>query len=87
MIKKKKHSFAFKLHCVRQMSEQYRSAKSLSEEYGITNSLFKDWLSVYQHQGVPGLLSRKGKRVFSSQFKLSVLTAIHKDYNPVLSPA
>lgn len=61
------------------MSEQYRSSKSLSEEYGITNSLFKDWLSVYEHQGAPGLLPRKGKRVFSSQFKLSVLTAIREE--------
>lgn len=61
------------------MLEQYRFAKSLSEEYGITYSLFEDWLSVYEHQGAPGLLPRKGKRVFSPSFKLSVLRAIREE--------
>lgn len=41
--------------------------------------LFEDWLSIYKHQGAPGLLPRKDKRVFSSQFKLSVLTTIRKE--------
>ena len=79
MIKKKKHSPEFKLHCVQQMLEQYRSAKSLSQEYGITYSLFEDWLRVYEHQGASGLLPRNGKRVFSPSFKLSVLTAIREE--------
>ena len=79
MIKKKKHSPEFKLHCVRQMLEHYRSAKSLSSEYGITSSLIKDWLSIYEHSGATGLLPRKGKRVFSPSFKLCVLTAIREE--------
>ena len=79
MIKKKKHSPEFKLHCVRQMQEQYRSARSLSEEYGITYSLFEDWLRMYEHQGASGLLPRQGKRVFSPSFKLSVLRAIREE--------
>ena len=79
MIKKNKHSLAFKLHCVKQMTEQYRSARSLSEDYGITSSLFIDWLKSYEQNGASGLLPRKGKRVFSPSFKLSVLTAIRKE--------
>lgn len=79
MIKKKKHSPEFKLHCVRQMLEQYRSAKSLSNEYGITYSLFEDWLRLYEYHGASGLLPRKGKRVFIPSFKLSVLTAIREE--------
>lgn len=79
MIKKKKHSFEFKLHCVKAMSEQYRSAKSLSKEYGITYSLFEDWFKVYEHQGASGLLPRKGKRIFSPSFKLEVLKTIREE--------
>lgn len=61
------------------MSEQYRSSKSLSTEYGITHSLFEDWFKIYEHQGAHGLLPRKGKRVFSPSFKLEVLKTISKE--------
>ncbi|WP_196861337.1 helix-turn-helix domain-containing protein, partial [Pedobacter sp. CAN_A7] len=44
MIKKKKHSFEFKLDCVKQMMEHHRSANSIAEEYGISSSLIEDWL-------------------------------------------
>lgn len=79
MIKKKKYSFEFKLHCVEQMSEHYRSAKSLAKEYGISYSLFEDWFRIYEHRGVSGLIPRKGKRVFNPSFKLEVLTAIREE--------
>lgn len=79
MIKKKKHSFEFKLHCVQQMSEHYRSAKSIAKEYGITCSLVEDWFRLYDYHGSVGLLPRKGKRVFSSCFKLEVLKAIREE--------
>lgn len=79
MIKKKRHSFEFKLHCVKQMAEHSRSAKSIAREYGITYSLIEDWLRVYEHLGAPGLLPRKGKRVFSASFKLEVLKSIREE--------
>lgn len=79
MNKKNKHSFEFKLSCVRQMDEHYRSAKSLGEEFGITYSLFETWYKIYKYQGESGLLPRKGKRHFSASFKLSVLTAIREE--------
>jgi transposase len=79
MKKKNRHSFEFKLYCVKQMSEHYRSAKSLGEEYGITYSLFEDWFRIYGHLGAAGLLPRKGKRVFSPSFKLAVLKSIREE--------
>lgn len=79
MNKKKTHSFEFKLSCVKQMDEQYRSAKSLSKELGITYSLLETWYRIFKHQGASGLLPRKGKRIFSPSFKLSVLRAIREE--------
>ncbi|MGN0002173.1 MAG: helix-turn-helix domain-containing protein [Sphingobacterium composti] len=76
MNKKKTHSFEFKLSCVKQMDEQYRSAKSLSKELEITYSLLETWYRIFKHQVASGLLPRKGKRIFSPSFKLSVLRTI-----------
>ncbi|MFD2905623.1 helix-turn-helix domain-containing protein [Sphingobacterium anhuiense] len=84
MNKKNKHSFEFKLSCVRQMDEHYRSAKSLGEEFGITYSLFETWYKIYKYQGESGLLPRKGERHFSASFKLSVLTAIREELSNIL---
>src|SRR5690606_28669773 len=79
MIKKKRHSFEFKLSCVKQMDEHYRSAKSLGEEFGITYSLFETWYRIYKHHGASGLLPKKGKRIFSPSFKLEVLKTIREE--------
>jgi len=79
MIKKKRHSFEFKLDCVKQILEHHRSGNSIAEEYGITPSLLDDWLLVYQHHGASGLLPRRGKREFSSSFKLNVLQVIREE--------
>lgn len=61
------------------MDEHYRSAKSLGEEFGISYSLFETWYRIYKHHGAAGLLPRKGKRVFSASFKLSVLSTIQQE--------
>jgi len=79
MNKKKKHSFEFKLSCVKQMDEHYRSAKSLGRELGITYSLLDTWYKIYKYHGSAGLLPKKGKRIFSPSFKLSVLSAIREE--------
>ena len=76
---KKTHSFEFKLSCVKQMDEHYRSAKSLGKELGITYSLLETWYRIYKHDGFAGLLPRRGKRIFSPSFKLSVLRAIREE--------
>ncbi|MQP30363.1 helix-turn-helix domain-containing protein, partial [Sphingobacterium faecium] len=55
------------------------SAKSLGRELGITYSLLDTWYRIYEHQGSSGLLPRKGKRIFSPSFKLSVLSAIREE--------
>lgn len=73
------YSYEFKLGCVKQMEDQYRSSKSLGKELGITYSLLDIWYKIYKHSGPSGLLPRKGKRVFSSVFKLQVLTAIREE--------
>ncbi len=65
MNKKKKHSFEFKLSCVKQMDEDYRSGKSLGRELGITYSLLDTWYRIYKYHGSAGLLPKKGKRIFS----------------------
>jgi|SRR5690606_3906443 len=79
MTKNKKHGFEFKLSCVKQMDEHYCSAESLGKELEISCSLLKTWYSIYKHRGAVGLLPRKGKRIFSPSFKLSVLTAIREE--------
>lgn len=61
------------------MEDQYRSSKSLGKELDITYSLLYIWYKIYKHSGPSGLLLRKGKRVFSSVFKLQVLTAIREE--------
>ncbi|WP_425607797.1 helix-turn-helix domain-containing protein [Pinibacter soli] len=58
MIKRNSRSFEFKLSCVKQMSEHYRSAKSLGKEFGIAYSLFETWYRIYEHHGASGLLPR-----------------------------
>jgi len=61
------------------MDVDYRSAKSLSKELGITCSLFETWYRIYKRHGASGLLPKKGKRVFSPSFKLKVLETIQKE--------
>ena len=61
------------------MVEDYLSARSLSQELGISSSLLDTWYSIYKHHGAVGLLPGKGKRIFSPSFKLSVLTTIRKE--------
>jgi transposase len=72
----KKHSFDFKLSCVKQMADFYRSADSISKEYGLTCSMVKRWYRVYEQAGSEGLRTRKGKLTLSPSFKLEVLNAI-----------
>ncbi len=61
------------------MDEHYRSAKSLGRELGITYSLLDTRHRIYKYHGYAGLLPKKGKRIFSPSFKLSVLSAIREE--------
>ena len=79
MVNKKKHRFDFKLTCVKQMADFYRSAGSISKEYGLTCSMVKNWFRTYEHAGAEGLRTRKGKRILSQSFKLDVLRSIEAE--------
>lgn len=61
------------------MMEHHRSANSIAEEYGISSSLIEDWLLAHKHRGALGLLPRRGKRIFSSSFKLNVLQVVREE--------
>lgn len=86
MTKKKKHSFDFKLHCVKQILELHRSAESISKEHSLTCSMVKRWLITYEQIGLEGLRPRKKKRIFSPSFKFDVLRTIQVE-NLTLSEA
>jgi hypothetical protein len=86
MTKKKKHSFDFKLHCVKQISDLHRSAESISKEHSLTCSMVKRWLITYEQIGAEGLRPRKKRRIFSPSFKFDVLRTIQIE-NLTLSEA
>lgn len=80
MIKKKKHSLEFKLSCMKQIIEEYRSAKSVANEFSLPISMVRRWHQQFMHSGIGGLLPRKGKRTFSPSFKAMVLQTIQQEH-------
>ena len=61
MNKKKTHSFEFKLSCVKQMDEQYRSAKSLSKNWELPIHYLIPGIGYLSIKGLQDFFPEKGK--------------------------
>lgn len=77
MERKVKYNYEFKLHCVEEVIKKYRSAESVANEYGFSESSLIRWISFYQKFGSQGLEAR-GYQCYSAAFKLKVLQAIKR---------
>lgn len=78
MERKVKYDYAFKLECVKLVTEQHYSCESASIKMGISESNIRKWVSFYREYGKIGLLPRKNQ-VYSVDFKIKVLRAIAND--------
>ncbi|WP_186673973.1 helix-turn-helix domain-containing protein [Sporosarcina sp. BP05] len=70
-----KYSDEFKIMVVREYLEGRLGYSALARKYGVKASTqVKNWVSAYKKHGVVGLFRKKGKEVYSVQFKLDVLS-------------
>jgi transposase len=75
---KSKYSLAFKLKIVKKIANESMSIDSLSHKTGIDRSIIRKWFKFYELYGIKGL-ERPTNRVYSLDFKVSVLETIQKE--------
>jgi transposase len=79
MGRKVKYDYTFKIECIKLITDQHYSSRSVSKQKGVPTSIVRKWLGFYKAYGLKGLLPRKNQR-YSKEFKLKVLKAIDKDH-------
>ena len=62
---RQKHTLEERVHVVREHLEAGKSFSELSETYGVTVQVVRNWVKRYQEMGVAGLEDRRGKRLAS----------------------
>lgn len=62
---KRKHTLEERVQAVREHLEDGKSFPELSETYGVTVQVVRNWVKRYQEMGVAGLEDRRGKRLAS----------------------
>ena len=62
---KRKHTLEERVQAVREHLEEGKSFSELSERYGTTAQVVRNWVKRYQEMGVAGLEDRRGKRLAS----------------------
>ena len=72
MERKIKYDYAFKLECVKLITEQDHSCESVSKINEIHESMIRIWLRFHTVYGQNGFLPRKNQS-YSIDFKLKVL--------------
>ena len=60
---RQKHTLEERVHVVREHLEAGKSFSELSETYGVTVQVVRNWVKRYQEMGVAGLEDRRGKRL------------------------
>lgn len=61
----RKHTLEERVQAVREHLEAGKSFSELSETYGVTAQVVRNWVKQYQEMGVAGLEDRRGKRLAS----------------------
>lgn len=61
----RKHTLEERARAVREHMEAGKSFSALSETYGVTAQVVRNWVKRYQEMGVAGLEDRRGKRLAS----------------------
>ena len=79
MERKVKYNLAFKLQCVKEVLEDYRSVSSISSREGFSESLLRKWISEYQSKGIDGLIPKHKNKKYSQSFKYNVLKTIERE--------
>ena len=62
---RRKHTLEERVQAVREHLEAGKSFSELSETYGVTAQVVRNWVKRYQEMGVAGLEDRRGKRLAS----------------------
>lgn len=62
---RRKHTLEERVQAVREHLEAEKSFSELSETYGVTAQVVRNWVKRYQEMGVAGLEDRRGKRLAS----------------------
>ncbi len=60
---KRKHTLEERVQAVREHLESGKSFSELSERYGTTDQVIRNWVKRYQEMGVAGLEDRRGKHL------------------------
>jgi transposase len=60
---KRKHTLEERVQAVREHQENRKSYSELSERYGTTTQVVRNWVKRYQEMGAAGLEDRRGKRL------------------------
>ena len=62
---RRKYTLEERVQAVREHLEEGKSFSELSETYGVTVQVVRNWVKRYQEMGVAGLEDRRGKRLAS----------------------
>lgn len=68
-----KYSIKFKMDVIN-FCLQGNSYRHAAATFSVDNSQIHRWCIAYQHHGIEGIAPRKAKSVYSTQFKINVLT-------------
>ena len=62
---RRKHTVEERVQAVREHLEDGKNFSELSETYGVTAQVVRNWVKRYQEMGVAGLEDRRGQRLVS----------------------
>lgn len=78
MSRKVKYDYRFKLRCVKEVLNNYKSVDSVSKLSKIRKSNLTKWIDFYKSQGPKGLIPRENQ-CYSVKFKATVLQTIAQE--------
>lgn len=68
-----KYNSGFKAKIIHEYITTSNSSQALGRKYNIDSRLIRGWIQRYRSQGINSLKWRRGKRTFTTEFKLSVI--------------
>jgi len=74
MARKVKVSYEIKAQIVRQVFDENLSLAEAAKKAGVNVMVVKDWIRIYQNEGITGLLPRDKNNVYNATLKMSAVT-------------
>lgn len=73
-----KYTVETKKKLIEMIEKKNHSINSAARELGVSESIAKRWMKMYEHHGYEGLMRKAG--TYSGEFKVSVVEYMHANY-------